>query len=147
MAGLPSGARRGRSSSPHDPLLDGQPPLEPAGRVSLVEFYARRPFHPAGKWLAAMGTSELAYVAPQRRALADAGWDRVHGDRHTALTALVCGADPDEIHAALSCALLTDAEMDTPAQWADYGDPFEDWSETDCTTDDLVSTSEDGERR
>ena len=191
VASLPSGARRGRSSCPHDPMLDGQPPLEPTGRVSLVEFYARRPFHPgrldaalglllegvvrtrgrmwlanniieamwletagggwratsAGKWLAAMDTSELAYVAPERRALADVGWDRVHGDRHTALTALVCGADPDEIFAALSCALLTDAEMDNPGEWSDYGDPFEGWSETDCTTDDLVSSGEDGDHR
>ncbi|WP_264026571.1 CobW C-terminal domain-containing protein [Mycolicibacterium insubricum] len=190
MASPPS-RRRVAAGSPHDPLLDGQPPLEPAGRVSLVEFYARRPFHPgrldaalglllegvvrtrgrmwlanniieamwletagggwratsAGKWLAAMDTSELAYVAPERRALADVGWDRVHGDRHTALTALVCGADPDEIFAALSCALLTDAEMDNPGEWSDYGDPFEGWSETDCTTDDLVSSGEDGDHR
>ncbi|CCH27980.1 GTP-binding protein [Actinosynnema sp. NPDC047251] len=28
------------------PLLRGQPPLEPAGGVSLVHFTARRPFHP-----------------------------------------------------------------------------------------------------
>lgn len=39
-------ARRGRSDDPHGPLLAGQPPLESRGPISLVEFNARRPFHP-----------------------------------------------------------------------------------------------------
>ena len=38
--------RRGRRRDPHDPLLAGQPPLDPAGEVTLMEFTARRPFHP-----------------------------------------------------------------------------------------------------
>jgi G3E family GTPase len=38
--------RRGRSSLPHDPLLAGQPPLHANGGVVLVQFCARRPFHP-----------------------------------------------------------------------------------------------------
>ncbi|MGD9532003.1 MAG: GTP-binding protein, partial [Pseudonocardia sp.] len=43
---LPPGARRGRAAGPHDPLLAGEPPLEPAAGVQLVTFTARRPFHP-----------------------------------------------------------------------------------------------------
>ena len=39
-------ARRGRSDDPHGPLLAGQPPLDFRGPVKLVEFNARRPFHP-----------------------------------------------------------------------------------------------------
>jgi G3E family GTPase len=38
--------RRGRSDDPHGPLLAGQPPLDSRGPVKLVEFNARRPFHP-----------------------------------------------------------------------------------------------------
>ncbi len=38
--------RRGRRRDPHGPLLAGQPPLDPAGEVALMEFTARRPFHP-----------------------------------------------------------------------------------------------------
>lgn len=39
-------SRRGRSDSPHDPLLVGQPSLEADGDVGLLLFSARRPFHP-----------------------------------------------------------------------------------------------------
>ncbi|MEB4208371.1 ribosome hibernation factor-recruiting GTPase MRF [Mycobacterium sp. 94-17] len=39
-------ARRGRSDDPHGPLLAGQPPLQSRGPIGLVEFGARRPFHP-----------------------------------------------------------------------------------------------------
>ncbi|MGE3286809.1 MAG: GTP-binding protein [Pseudonocardia sp.] len=43
---LPPGARRGHAAGPHDPLLLGEPPLEPTAGVQLVTFTARRPFHP-----------------------------------------------------------------------------------------------------
>ncbi|WP_369138104.1 ribosome hibernation factor-recruiting GTPase MRF [Modestobacter versicolor] len=46
LAGLGPAARRGRVSSPHDPLLAGQPPLGEDAGVSLVRFGADRPFHP-----------------------------------------------------------------------------------------------------
>lgn len=46
LAGLGSGARRGRPPSPHDPLLAGQPPLDGDAGVQLVRFTASRPFHP-----------------------------------------------------------------------------------------------------
>jgi len=39
-------ARRGQSDDPHGPLLVGQPPLDTRGPITLVEFNARRPFHP-----------------------------------------------------------------------------------------------------
>ncbi|AGB22402.1 putative GTPase, G3E family [Mycobacterium sp. JS623] len=46
LSHLEPDARRGRSSHPHDPLLAGQPSLDPAGDVGLLLFSARRPFHP-----------------------------------------------------------------------------------------------------
>lgn len=171
LVNLDPGARRGRSDDPHGSLLAGQPPLEESGRVRLVEFESRRPFHPrrlhaavdllldgvvrtrgrlwlaseperamwlesaggglrvsqAGKWLAAMTSREIAYVGPERRAMADLIWDDRHGDRHTSMTVLVCGADPAEIVQALQGALLTDDEMERPQDWRRYQDPFGDW--------------------
>lgn len=171
LANLEPDARRGRSDDPHGSLLSGQPPLDGAGQVRLVEFHARRPFHPhrlhdavdllldgvvrtrgrlwlaseperamwlesaggglrvsqAGKWLAAMASREVAYVGPERRAMADLIWEHRHGDRHTSMTILVCGADPAEIVRALQGALLTDAEMERPQDWRRYEDPFGDW--------------------
>jgi G3E family GTPase len=176
LANLEADARRGREQSPHDPLLAGQPPLRPDGAVRLIEFNARRPFHPqrlhhaiddlldgvvrlrgrawlasqpdavvwvesaggglrvghAGQWLAAMSASRRAYAAPERTALAALQWDDRFGDRHIALTALVCGADPAAVTAALRGALLTDHELARPHAWADYPDPFGDWHEDPC---------------
>jgi len=101
------------------PLLAGLPPLAAEGAIRILEFSARRPFHPerlhaavdvlldgvirtrgrlwlanrgdqvmwlesaggglrvasAGKWLAAMTSSEVAYVDPERRAFADLMWE------------------------------------------------------------------------
>ncbi len=169
-------ARRGRGDSPHGPLLAGQPPLDVAGQVQLLEFAARRPFHPdrlhaavdlllegvvrsrgrlwlasrpdrvmwlesaggglrvsqVGKWLAAMTSREVAYVDPERRAIADLIWEYRYGDRHTSMTVLVCGADPDEIREALQGALLTDDEMDRPEEWRNFQDPFGDWHADPC---------------
>lgn len=173
---LDTHSRRGHSDDPHDSLLAGQPPLSPDGQVQLLEFNARRPFHPerlhhaidalldgvvrvhgrawlasqpdtvvwiesaggglgvgdAGRWLAAMADRDLAYVDPERTAIAASHWDERFGDRHIALTALVCGASPDTITAALSAALLTDAELDNPQAWAGYPDPFGEWHEDPC---------------
>ncbi|MDR3662597.1 MAG: GTP-binding protein [Mycobacterium sp.] len=175
-------ARLGREDGPHGSLLAGQPSLKPEGPVQIVEFNARRPFHPerlhdaidhllegvirtrgriwlanrpnhvmwlesaggglrvsnAGKWIAAMTASEAAYVDLERRALADLRWDRDSGDRHTAMTVLVCGARPDDVTDALNNALLTDAEFATPHAWSGYPDPFGDWHEEPCTRDDVT---------
>jgi G3E family GTPase len=174
---LDSQSRRGRSDDPHDSLLAGQPPLQADGEVELLEFNARRPFHPerlhhaidalldgvvqvrgrawlasqpdtvvwiesagcglgvgdAGRWLAGMSESDRAYVDPERTAMAASHWDERFGDRHIALTVLVCGASPQAITAALSGALLTDAELDRPQDWAGYPDPFGEWHEDPCT--------------
>ena len=46
LAHLDDAARRGRSDDPGDPLLLGEPPLQAEGPVQIVEFGARRPFHP-----------------------------------------------------------------------------------------------------
>lgn len=86
----------------------------------------------AGKWLAAMTASEVAYTDPERRLFADLLWEYQHGDRHTAMTVLVCGADPADITKALNAALLTDAEMADPGSWASYDDPFGDWHQDPC---------------
>lgn len=80
----------------------------------------------AGRWLAALSPPELAGVDPERRAFAELEWDAIHGDRHTSMTILVCGADVTEIVDALRGALLTDDELDGPAR-TPYDDPFGDW--------------------
>lgn len=171
LAHLESDTRRGRTDNPHGSLLVGQPPLEVAGPVQVLEFQARRPFHPrrlhdavdlllegvvrckgrlwlasqpdrvmwlesaggglrvsqAGKWLAAMTSGEIAYVAPERRAMADLIWDYRYGDRHTSMAALVCGADQAAILDALRGALLSDNELARPDDWQRYHDPFGNW--------------------
>ncbi|OBC04501.1 hypothetical protein A5784_13080 [Mycobacterium sp. 852013-50091_SCH5140682] len=194
LAHLEPDSRRGRAIAPHDPLLSGEPPLDRDGQVGIVEFTARRPFHPvrlhaaldllldgvvrtrgrawlanrpgevmyiesaggglrfsnAGKWLAAMDSSERSYVDPQRRALAAVVWDQLFGDRHISLAVLVCGAAPEDILDALRGALLTDAELTRPEDWADYPDPFGDWHEEPCQppTEETVRPGHDeGEAR
>lgn len=185
LANLDPLARRGRADDPHGPLLAGQPPLHPEGDVRLLEFNARRPFHPlrlhhaidelldgvvrirgrawlasqpdavvwiesaggglgvghCGTWLADMTPGERAYVDPERVALAGAIWDDRFGDRHVALTALVCGADPATITGALSRALLTDEELAQPQGWTDYPDPFGQWH-PDASAADTDATKE-----
>ncbi|MGV0626029.1 ribosome hibernation factor-recruiting GTPase MRF [Mycolicibacter minnesotensis] len=174
---LDDNSRRGRSEGPHAPLLAGQPSLRAEGSVQLIEFHARRPFHPqrlhaaldtllegvirtrgrlwlanrsdqavwlesaggglqtflAGKWLAAMTGAEAARVAPERHAVADLIWDHRHGDRHSSLVILVCGAPPEQIRSALTAALLTDDELRRPNRWPDYPDPFGDQHHDPCT--------------
>ncbi|MHA0289465.1 ribosome hibernation factor-recruiting GTPase MRF [Mycobacterium sp. C3-094] len=176
LAHLEPDARRGRGRDPHASLLGGQPPLDPDGRVGLVEFTARRPFHPerlhdaldvlldgvvrsrgrlwlanrsdrvmwlesaggglrvtnAGKWLAAMTSREVAYVDPERRAMAALMWDPRHGDRHTSLAVLTCGAHDGDITRALRDAVLTDDEMNDDDEWSGYADPFGDWHADPC---------------
>ncbi len=46
LAHLEPNSPRGRSGDPHGPLLAGAPSLQADGEVALVEFAARRPFHP-----------------------------------------------------------------------------------------------------
>lgn len=176
LAHVDDESRRGRSDHPHAPLLAGLPPLAAEGAIRILEFSARRPFHPerlhaavdtlldgvirsrgrlwlanrgdqvmwlesaggglrvasAGKWLAAMTSSEVAYVDPERRAFADLMWEHRFGDRHTSMTILACGADPAEIADALNGALLTDDELADPDAWSGYDDPFGDWHQDPC---------------
>lgn len=46
LSHLDADARRGRGDDPHAPLLAGQPSLRAEGPVEMIEFHARRPFHP-----------------------------------------------------------------------------------------------------
>src|ERR1700761_3963653 len=46
MAHLDDDSRRGRSDHPHATLLAGLPPLAVDGAIRILEFSARRPFHP-----------------------------------------------------------------------------------------------------
>jgi len=86
----------------------------------------------AGRWLAAMNSSELCYADPDRRALAAVDWDIRLGDRHSSVTVLVCGAEPGDIADVLHGALLTDGELSRPDEWPGYLDPFGDWHEDPC---------------
>lgn len=195
LANLDPAARRGREHNPHEPLLDGEPPLNPDGDVSIVEFNADRPFHPqrlhtaidelldgvvrlrgrawlasqpdavvwiesaggglrvghAGQWLATMPAGQRAYANAERIARAALQWDDRFGDRHIAMTALVCGADPETITRALRRALLTDTEMERPQDWATYHDPFGDWHEDPCEdldrVDDISTPHREGDQR
>ena len=86
----------------------------------------------AGKWLAAMTGSEVAYVDPDRKVFADLLWEWRFGDRHTSMTVLACGANPVDVDSALRGALLTDDELAAPQDWSGYPDPFGDWHEDPC---------------
>ena len=79
-----------------------------------------------------MSESEIAASGAQRRALASLLWDETHGDRHTSIIVLVCGAQPMQIKETLQAALLSDSEMSAPECWPDFGDPFGDWHEEPC---------------
>ncbi len=94
-----------------------------------------------GKWLAAMSESEIAASNTQRRALASLLWDEKHGDRHTSIVVLVCGADPGQIKESLRSALLSDSEMSAPEGWRNFGDPFGDWHEEPCAGNSTESSS------
>lgn len=98
--------------------------LETAGGGLRIE--------PAGKWLAAMTASEVAYVDLERRVFADLLWECKFGDRHTSITVLACGASPVAVDDALRAALLTDDELATPEEWATYPDPFGEWHSDPC---------------
>jgi G3E family GTPase len=86
----------------------------------------------AGKWLAALTAAELAGIDAERRAFAELRWDDRHGDRHTAMTVLICGAQLSDILDGLHGALLTDEEYRSPQDWIHYDDPFGHWHEDPC---------------
>lgn len=96
----------------------------------------------AGKWLAAMTASEVAYVDPERRVFADLLWECKFGDRHTSITVLACEASPVAIDDALRGALLTDDELAEPDDWAGYRDPFGDWHQDPCGEADESATAQ-----
>ncbi len=95
----------------------------------------------AGKWLAALTAAELAGIDAERRAFAELRWDDRHGDRHTAMTVLICGAQLSDILDGLHGALLTDEEYRSPQDWIHYDDPFGHWHEDPCAA--LTESVED----
>lgn len=97
----------------------------------------------AGIWLAAMTSHQVAYVDPQRRALAALQWNDRFGDRHISMTILVCGARSADVLDSLRDALLTDDELSRPWEWSSYTDPFGDWHEDPCdeTPDVFIDTT------
>jgi hypothetical protein len=97
-----------------------------------------------------MTAAEAANVDAERRIFAELQWEYRFGDRHTAMTVLVCGAEPAEILDALNGALLTDEEMAAPQEWSRYQDPFGAWHEDPCDetsgVTEEVSSDRDGQR-
>ncbi|MFT4086683.1 MAG: GTP-binding protein [Gordonia sp. (in: high G+C Gram-positive bacteria)] len=114
-----------------------------------------------GSWLAAAadgGESVDPFdVDPEYRALAALHWDPVFGDRHTSLTVLTHRAEPAEIDAALTRALVTHEEFargpeylaSLPSPFGDeHTDPCDDMDPIDPTASDVrSSTGEQGEDR
>ena len=89
----------------------------------------------AGPWLATLGDDPDAWadVDPERRAAAGLRWHPLHGDRATELVVLTAGQPADRITAALTAALLTDAELaGGPDAWLRLPDPFGAWHEDPC---------------
>ena len=163
---LPADARRGAPTDIHEPLLRGEPPLEPDCGVTVTLFRERRPFHPerlheavdallegvvrargrfwvatqpdvalwlesaggglqvgdAGTWLAALDDAGWDRAPAARRAKAALDWHPRFGDRVQEIVVLAHDADPEHLHAVLSRALLTDAELD--GDWSALADPF-----------------------
>ncbi|MFW0871731.1 ribosome hibernation factor-recruiting GTPase MRF [Rhodococcoides corynebacterioides] len=97
----------------------------------------------AGRWLAAMDPTEYDDVSVARRAMAALGWDDEYGDRAQSLVVLLAGADPEHVHRVLTDALLTDVELADPESWTTWDDPFGQYHEDPCETDDSrTSTTE-----
>lgn len=82
----------------------------------------------AGEWLAVGDAAAWADAGPERRALASLGWDPRFGDRAQDLVVLAHDADPAEVEARLTAALLTDAEVAAGEEaWRRLPDPFGWW--------------------
>ena len=87
----------------------------------------------AGEWLAAGDTAAWAAADPERRALASLGWHPRFGDRAQDLAVLAYDADPADIEAALTGALLTDDEVTAGEEaWRTLPDPFGWWHADPC---------------
>lgn len=95
----------------------------------------------AGPWLAAPDGPGWTDVSPERRTLASLRWHPVFGDRASEVFVVTDQATPAEIEAALSAALLTDAELAAGRrEWLSYEDPFGAWHEEPCGDADETTT-------
>jgi G3E family GTPase len=87
----------------------------------------------AGEWLAAGDAAAWGAADPERRVLASLGWHRRFGDRAQDLVVLTHDADPADVEAALTTALLTDAELAAGEEaWRALPDPFGWWHADPC---------------
>ena len=89
----------------------------------------------AGPWLATLADdAELwSQVDPERSAAAALRWDPLYGDRDVELVVLTHRQSPELITAALTAALLTDAELAAGEDtWRTMPDPFGTWHEDPC---------------
>ncbi|WP_328813973.1 ribosome hibernation factor-recruiting GTPase MRF [Rhodococcus sp. NBC_00297] len=100
----------------------------------------------AGSWLAAMAPDDYEEAPTARRALAALAWDEEYGDRAQSLVVLVHEADPEHVYAALSDALLTPDELETPELWAEWADPFGQYHEDPCETEGSAVGADDDRR-
>lgn len=57
------------------------------------------------------------------------------------MTLLTYGAQSERILDGLRAALLTDQELGRPNEWPTYTDPFGDWHEAPCDTQDVSATN------
>ncbi len=117
------------------------PALLGAVRAKGVFWLANRPSHagllskagpsyvlePMGPWLAVQ--PEHRWELPvEELAAVKADWDELYGDRAQQLVWIGVGLDIDGVHAALSGALIDDAEeADGLAAWSTFDDPLPAW--------------------
>ncbi|MBM7366046.1 ribosome hibernation factor-recruiting GTPase MRF [Gordonia hydrophobica] len=95
--------------------------------------------HHVGHWLAARPDGD---ADPEHRLAAALYWDQTHGDRHSSISVLCHRSTPEAVHAALTAALVTDAEFSRgPDFLADLPSPFGTGHQDPC--DDFPVTDRD----
>lgn len=102
----------------------------------------------AGGWLASADGPAWDDVSAERRAMASLRWHPRFGDRAQELVIVTHRTTPDELEAALTGALLTDAELAAGEQaWARYPDPFGDWHTDPCDDSQIPDNRTDATRK
>ena len=98
---------------------------------------------PLGRWWAALPREEWPSDDAETLAELESQWVEPFGDRRQELVIIGQDLDENEVRAALDSCLLTDEEMQRPAEvWNEFVDPFPDWSAAD---DDETDDEESGD--